>query len=168
MSLQFLLDGYNIITRIRGLSQETLEDQRKFLVRLVAVNRPQGSVKNTVTIVFDGKCGIIGTSDAAHVKVIFSRGQSADDTIKKIVGQAAHKKNIIVVTDDRDIQYAVRAMGAKIMSAQEFLTKSKTAGQSRLSSPTAVHGREAGKNIPRTVEFKITSEFEKIWLRDKP
>ena len=136
-------------------------------MRLVAVNRPQGSVKNTVTIVFDGKYGIIGTADDTHVKVIFSRGESADDTIKKIVSGAAHKKNIIVVTDDRDIQYAVRAMGAKIMSVEEFLTKSKAAGQPRPGAATAARGKETGKHISKTVEFKITSEFEKIWLRSK-
>ncbi len=83
MSLQYLLDGYNIIKQTPNLNRGTLENQRLALIGWISTSSPQGSAKNSVTVVFDGKEEFFGSHPSVHVKVIFSQGQSADDLIKK-------------------------------------------------------------------------------------
>ena len=99
MSLIYLLDGYNIIKRIPRLAQEKLEDSRASLIHFIEINRPQGSLNNTVTIVFDGQPGMIGQSGSEMVRVVFSRGESADDCIKKMVLSSKNSKRMVVVTE---------------------------------------------------------------------
>jgi len=123
-----------------------------------------------VTIVFDGDLEVFGGMSSSGAKVIFSQGESADDKIKKIVTQAQNTKSIVVVSDDRDIQYAVRALGATASGVREFLGQAKLpkrekgAGQIKKDSRKS-GSPEAAKYIPKSDESKITSEFEKIWLK---
>lgn len=159
--------------------QGRLEEWRQELLRFIERRRPQGSLANKVTVVFDGQPEVFGwppAGSASDVKVIFSRGQSADEEIKAVVAGSALRKNMVVVTDDRDIQYAVRALGARVCGVSEFLGKG---GGSRAPSAPA-QGRGGGggrqarqpeapadKHIPTTIGHQITSEMEKIWLKDK-
>ena len=136
------------------LAPKKLEDARDDLIRFVEIHRPQGSFNNTVTIVFDGQTGMGGPPKSASVKIIFSSGESADDYIKRAVSRSPQKKNTVVVTDDRDIQLYVRAQGARVKSVDEFL--GRTAKKSAAT--------EDSKYISKTLEYKITSEFEQIWL----
>ena len=156
MSLQYLLDGYNIIHQIPNLSLEKLEVQRETLLKLISVYAPQGSFKNKVTVVFDGQAGISYPAATTSTHVIFSRDESADDVIKRCVDESQNSKNMIVVTDDRSVQYAVRALGAKVMSVKDFLSKIKTV-KSKATKET--------KYISKSVEWGITAELERLWLK---
>ena len=70
------------------------------------------------------------------------------------------------MTDDRDIKYAVTALGAKSLSVSEFLAKGTSSSSVKVNkrSPAPI---EKVKNISKTTESRITSEFEKIWLKKK-
>ncbi len=161
MSIHYLLDGYNVIHQMpKALNLPELEEQRRYLIRFIEQYAPQGSSNNRVTIVFDGSLDIFGGMTSPLARIIFSHGESADDKIKKIVAQMQNTKNVVVVSDDRDIQYAVRALGAKVSSVQAFLDKIKVSGKDgRLSRKE--------KRISKSDEAKITSEFGKIWLKPK-
>ena len=135
-----------------------LEDQRQQLIQWVESRAPQGSPRNTVTIVFDGKLDVWGGAVASAVRVIFAQGQSADEKIIQMVEEAAHKKSVVVVTDDRALQYAVRALGAKVSGVQTFLGQGASAPVRRPGS---------GKDISKILEHKITSEFTQIWVEKK-
>lgn len=135
-----------------------LEDQRQYLIQWLESRAPQGSARNAVTVVFDGRTDVWSPSVSSAVRVIFAQGQSADDKIIAMVEEAANKKNIVVVTDDRALQYAVRALGAKVSGVQTFLGQGASA---RVGRP------ESGKNISKTLEHKITSEFTRIWVEKK-
>lgn len=163
MSLHYLLDGYNIIPQMPLFAQKKLEDQRQQLIQWVEFCHPQGSSRNTVTIVFDGKMDVWGGPTSSAVQVIFTRGQSADEKIIQLVEEAVHKKNIVVVTDDRSLQYAVRASGAKVSGVRAFLGQVKAAAG--MAGPAK--RPETGKHISNTLEHKITSEMTKIWLENK-
>jgi len=157
------------------LNLAKLEDQRKKLIHFVECSTPQGSLNNRVTIVFDGQEEVFGGMTSSAAKILFSQGESADDAIKKIVARSQNTKNIIVVSDDRDIQYAVRALGAKVCSVKEFLGKAKASGEKGRSvrkSSRQMKGPSAEKNpsrpkkqVPKSDEFKINSELAKIWLK---
>ena len=164
MALHYLLDGYNIIKQIEELASKKLEDGREGLIRFIELYHPQGSLKNSVTIVFDGKPGMSRDPGEHFLKVIFTENESADDKIRKIVEQSSLKKSIVVVTDDRDIKYSVRSMGAAIMSVKEFCSKGKPNSFSDGIAPQRSSDKEDAKHIPKTLEFKITKELEKIWL----
>ena len=163
MSLHYILDGYNIIHQISGLNTGSLEEQRHKLIRHIENNQPQGSRNNQVTVVFDGRSDVYSESQPSSVKVLFSQDESADDKIKRIVVQADSKANTIVVTNDRAIQYHVRAVGAKAVSVEDFFFDKNKKLKSTASKPVT----KEHKNISKTVEFKITSELEKIWLKNK-
>ncbi len=160
MSLHFILDGYNVINREVSLTGGKLEEQRENLIRLIETEQPQGSEKNRVTIVFDGQPDVVGgVGGGEAVRVIFTSGESADDKIKQIVDEDEQRKSIIVVTDDKGIQYHVRAAGAKVMGVGTFLDKTKSH-----------QGRPCGndeKKITKSFEHKINTEFEDKWLRKK-
>lgn len=141
-----------------------LEDQRQQLIQWLESAQPQGSSRNVVTLVFDGRSDVWGVAhSSSSIQVIFSHEETADQKIVRMVDAARNKKNIVVVTDDRSIKYAVRALGAQVSSVQEFLGKAKVSEGVARSVPQP----QAGKHISKTLEYKITSEFEKIWLKDK-
>ncbi|HOW35699.1 MAG TPA: NYN domain-containing protein [Candidatus Omnitrophota bacterium] len=165
MSLQYILDGYNIIKQIPPLKLKKLRDGRDSLVSLIEIYRPQGSIKNSVTIVFDGQSGIIGYPNPLAVKVLFSSDESADDKIKRIVSESNRKKETIVVTDDRELQFSVRLLGAKILSVADFLAQAKGQGGEGPASKGQKPKAWDEKTISKTLEYKINSEFEKIWLK---
>ncbi len=165
MSLHYLIDGYNVIHQMPECDSLKLEAQRLKLVQFIENHRPQGSVKNKVTVVFDGQGGLIQAPISSMIETIFSVGETADEKIKDIVEEAKNRKNIIVVTDDRDIQIAVRKSGAAIMSVAEFLLKSQRSyGKSSIKGTS---GRGTQKNISHTDEYNINIELSKIWLKKK-
>lgn len=174
MSLNYLLDGYNIIHHLPAPAPEKFEDDKERLVRLIETHRPHGSSRNTITVIFDGYPPGAGRIESAVVKIIFSQGESADDCIKKIVFKSALKKNIVVVTNDRDIKFSVRAQGCRVLSVEEFLSKivTRPAGHSGKKTNTMRTAKQKhdDKYISQTLEHKITSEFENIWLNhnDRP
>ncbi len=125
MALHFLVDGYNVIHQMPQLDQGKLEVQRLGLIHHIEHHRPQGSIKNKVTVVFDGQGGHLSAPLSSMIETVFSVGESADEKIKTIVDQSKNARNIVVVTDDRDVQSAVRQSGAQVVSVNEFLSKSQ-------------------------------------------
>ena len=164
MSLHYLLDGYNILHQMPLLKPQKIEDERLNFVRQIEGNRPQGSLSNGIAMVFDGYGNADERLISPTVKVIYSQGRSADETIKGMVSSAGNKKTIIVVTNDRAIQYAVRAEGAKVCRVDEFLGKMGMVKGAQ-KSKSVKKDKESSKSISHVMEHNITSEFERIWVR---
>lgn len=148
------------------MSRQRWEDGRAGLIKIIENENPQGSVNNQLTILFDGRPGRIDTPGTLRVKVTFTGDQSADDRIKKIVTDAENKKSYVVVTDDRDIQYYVRSLGAKVLKVAEFLSHSKS-HQDKTRSPGNPDDHHPAKVISESVKAAINTELEQIWLRKK-
>jgi predicted RNA-binding protein with PIN domain len=168
MSLHFLLDAYNIIYQLPELSRGNLEEQRDKLIAFVDAKRPQGSPKNAVTIVFDGRPGNSRPRASVSAKVIFSLDESADERILRLVDEAANRKSVIVVTNDRAVQYAARALGAKVIEAVAFMGKglerpSKAAGNAKGKQ----NRQDPPKEISLTLESQINEELRSVWLKEK-
>lgn len=158
MSLHYLLDGYNIIHQIPKLLEYKLENQREGFIRLIQTQNFVGSVRNQITVVFDGQADIYGHKKYDGLGVVFSQNESADDKIKALVKSCANRKNVRVVTDDRALQYSVRALGAKTVCVKDFLSPSSA--QIRENKP-------GKKSIHEEVKLQINAELEDIWLKDK-
>jgi len=165
MAVHFILDGYNIIQQSSDLALGSLQEGRQRLIRWIEVYRPQGSTRNSVTVVFDGQRNISHPPRDSFVRVIFTQGDSADNKIKHLVSRAQNKRSQIVVTNDRDIRHYVRALGAGVMAAQEFLARmSCDREEGRGTPPAAMH--HASKGISRVLEHEITREMKAVWLRE--
>ena len=161
MALHYILDGYNVINKIDFFSRQKLPDARAALIHFIEVNRPHGSLRNSITIVFDGKDGVTSCGGTQEVVVVFSRGKSADEHIKEMVGNARQPRAIQVVTDDRDIAFSCRQHGATIMTVHDFIGK----GRSK-------HNKEKKRSsiaseLSYSQSKEITEELSKIWLREK-
>jgi predicted RNA-binding protein with PIN domain len=167
MSVQYLLDGYNIIHQLPVLARKDFDEARAAFVRLIEIHRPQGSVKNSINLIFDGKPGLAPPVSSA-VKIIFTQEESADDRIKRMVDESSNPRRIIVVTDDRAIQYSVRSAGAKVMGVQEFGGK-LTAKDTKVKSSTTRSAKKPDAvpkvDISAAARAKINQELERIWIK---
>ncbi|MCK4859119.1 MAG: NYN domain-containing protein [Candidatus Omnitrophica bacterium] len=151
--LHYLIDGYNVIGQMSFLSGKTLRGEREGLIKFIEQKRPQG--KNEITVIFDGQEKVFPFQQKERgVRVVFSRGISADDKIKKMV-EKRDAKQVVVVSDDKEIIFYVRSLGAKVLSVKEFVEKG-------LPKKREVFSEE--KKMPQQTG-EITAELEKIWLK---
>ncbi|MBF0388269.1 MAG: NYN domain-containing protein [Candidatus Omnitrophica bacterium] len=168
MSRQVLLDGYNVLQQMPGLNSLKLEDGRRGLVRFVEANRPQGSYRNSLTIVFDGKEDILGGEASGEVRVLFSKGETADDLIKRMVESAALPADMVLVTDDRDLGYYCKAQGAQLWSVAQFLALARKTGMVlktgvRFKGPRP--DAAESKQISDRTANQINTELSRLWLK---
>ena len=123
MSLEYVLDGYNI-TNHPAFSSSSVKnkDQRAALIELIVKYKLCGSAKNKIVIVFDGypldrqyrnTCGT--------PEVIYSFDETADEKIRKLAQKSANPKVMVVVSDDREVKFFAKAAGAKSQGVEEFM-----------------------------------------------
>jgi predicted RNA-binding protein with PIN domain len=170
MSRHLLLDGYNVLKKVSRFADLPLEEGRKALVRFIQDNRPQGSSRNSATIVFDGREDVFSLDAPKEVRVIFSKGESADEAIKRIVQESPTPRDIVLVTEDRDLGYFCRSFGAEIWTIAQLMSQAKKSGE-KLRSGVARRPRKPGeptenKVIGKVFEDKVNREMTKIWLKE--
>ena len=126
MALHLIVDGYNLLaqtSRIGGGVSLHSEMAREALLRDLAVYRQRKS--HAITVVFDGWQQGWGTERREYrlgLEVIFSRrGEKADQVIQRLAAEFG--SGCAVVSSDREIVDFVRAQGAFVMKAQEFVGK---------------------------------------------
>ncbi len=159
--LHYIIDGYNVLKQLPHLERRTLKDGRFGLIRYFEICRPQGSIKNKVTIVFDGKSEVNLPSQyelrKTNLEIVFSQDETADDKIKKLIRRIPNPKQVIVVTDDRELQQGVRMYGIKAIPVKEIVRK-------KSHQPD-----EKNVKIKATLNIeemeRITKELEEVWLR---
>ena len=103
---------------------------------------------------FDGQPGITSGVYALTPKVLFTENETADEAIKKIVEKSDLKKNIVIVTDDKEIQFYVRQLGAKVLSVEGFFL--------RKADKRKVYFR---RSITNTEEYQINQELKEVWFK---
>lgn len=125
-------------------------------------------MKNAVTIVFDGRAAYFNQHTARTAKVVFAQTETADEKILRLVDEAKNRKSMIVVTNDRPVQFAARALGAAVMSVQEFVDKGKPApAKHRPKGSAKKQNVGAEKKISQTMEQEINEELKTRWLKGK-
>lgn len=162
MSLHFVIDGYNLIKQTSVLNKINLEDSREALIRFLKISRPQGN--NPVTVVFDGIEGGFYCRDISGIEVIFSSHQSADDKIKRMVERSPNPKNMVVVTNDREIRSFAQAHLSQIKKVEEFLAKVNPLDTTR-ARHAGVRPYEDNKILSPQKASEITEEMKKVWLK---
>jgi len=87
---------------------------------------------------------------------MFSKGESADLLIKKLVKNSSSPRSILVITEDKAIINYVRSRGANSEKSSEFLKKLKK----RLKKKREL---EDNFKIDTFKAYQITEELRRIW-----
>ena len=117
-----LIDAYNLIAKMEGISGK-LEPQRERFIRKLSEYRAQKG--HIVTVVFDGEKG--GWATESHertlgINIVFSRlGEKADDVIKRMV--KGHEEEYTVITSDKEVASFAETWGHTAIPSEEFIPK---------------------------------------------
>ncbi|MGD0335903.1 MAG: NYN domain-containing protein [Candidatus Omnitrophota bacterium] len=161
MSLQYVIDGYNITNhRLFPRAHKKNIQVHASLVTFIISRRLTGSSKNKVTIVFDGY-PLKGHSvpEGENFDIIFSRVITADEKIKKIVESLGNRRSIVVVSDDRQLQFTVKSLGARCMGIEDFIC-----GQAEKRRIKREETVKAELNFTQIGE--INTELRRLWLKE--
>jgi predicted RNA-binding protein with PIN domain len=155
MSLQFIIDGYNLIHHpLFRQTPKFTDSPASALLQFITINKLTGSPRNKITVVFDG---YPPKSKSMHndpqINLIFTAKDTADERIKKILESASNPKNIVVVSDDKEIRFFVKSSGGRVMGVDEFICLSP--------SPKTAQKAE----LTYSQMEKINQELRKIWLK---
>jgi len=163
MSLRYIIDGYNVVKKSQAWKDKNLEEARDLFLRFLQTNKISQSLRNNITVVFDAlhnPGNYVLNEDKkkyGNIKIIFSRSKDADGVIVEMVDRMPNPKNAVVITDDRQLGYRVRAQGALWVGVDEFLRKK----EKKLD-----HKSDNIKLLP-SLERKITEELSRFWLKEE-
>lgn len=160
MSLLYVIDAYNLINHPRFRPPGQSVNIQYALADFVRSNKLSGSKNNEVILVFDGypPAGREIPKEAG-LACLFSQNKEADELIKKIVEGSAQPRNIIVVTDDKEVRLISRSLHARVCSVVEFIC-----GKENKPASCAKASDEANSKLSYSAMQKINAELKKRWL----
>ncbi|MCM8770784.1 MAG: NYN domain-containing protein [Candidatus Omnitrophica bacterium] len=158
MSPHYIIDGYNIIKHPKfSVSHKDLNEGRRGLLNFIERHKLCGSQRNKVTVIFDGSGEVFSSKLSSSYEIIFTKNESADEKIKKLVSKAKNPKEMVVVSDDKEIIFFIRSRGARPLSVEEFIAKSK--------APRKASSDLDEFKLSYSQMSKINEELRKIWLK---
>ena len=120
-------------------------------------------------VVFDGYPNLSTRElDEENIDVIFSKEETADTKIKKMVETQVNPKNTVVVSDDKEIKFFVRAVCAHSIGVEDFIHSARhTVGISREEkSGRASRERDLLKpELSYSQIDQINKELKARWLK---
>ena len=161
MSLQYIIDAYNLINHpeFKPVAKPALNIQHA-LADFIRLNGLTGSKNNNLVLVFDGYPPPAEDIPRQNgLLCLFSRRQEADELIKKIVQDSSAPKNIIVVSDDKEVRLTSRFFHAQICNVKEFICGKKS---SRSSTSAKIAADDFKLSYAKMQ--KINAELRKKWL----
>ena len=130
--MPLIIDGHNLIPKVRGLSLEAIDDEMQLLEQLQEYCQ---RTRKKVEVYFDNappgqpRVRTYGNLIARFVRA----GQSADRAIhEKLVRLRGEARNWTVVSSDREVQASARAARAGVLSSEAFAEQL----QATLAAPT--------------------------------
>lgn len=162
MSLHYILDGYNILKQVSRLTDIKIKDGRLGLIKMLMMSRQLK--KQAISLVFDGFDDSQGEKVRQDFKVLFSGSSSADDKIRAMVQHHQSPRQLVVVTDDKEIIFIVKKLGANTLKVADFLFWISGA---RAEANKAAERPEADdKNLNYKQMLDINRELKKRWLHE--
>ncbi|PIP16297.1 MAG: hypothetical protein COX46_03120 [bacterium (Candidatus Ratteibacteria) CG23_combo_of_CG06-09_8_20_14_all_48_7] len=125
--MHWIIDGYNVIRQVDFLAEEetkSLRSGREALLNLLSrFFKVRLKGKGRITVVFDGPEGVfipfsVGSRD---IRVLFSRGGSADQVIQECVNQSVNPGDTTVVSADREVFTFARRKGCATIAPDDFI-----------------------------------------------
>ena len=115
-----IIDGHNLIPHMPGVDLSDPDDESKLIRMLQEYCRLR---RKTIEVYFDrAPAGWAGDQQHGQVRAHFVRaGTTADDAIMARLKQLGKRaKNVTVVSSDRQVAAAVRAVHARLVTAEAF------------------------------------------------
>lgn len=118
--MPYLIDGHNLIPRVRGLSLRQLDDEQALIARLDVYFQRQ---RKQAVVYFDrAQPGGSPDLQRAFLRVHFVRPPVIADTailrhLRKLKGEA---RNWVVVSSDNEVRLGAEHLGARVLSSEEF------------------------------------------------
>ncbi|MBN2831119.1 MAG: NYN domain-containing protein [Candidatus Omnitrophica bacterium] len=157
MSLQYIIDGCNVTHYpgfIKNIPKKPV-DSRVFLIELIRL-RNLCANKSLIWLVFDGYPDQgLENLEKGRLRIIFSRKQSADEKIKKILELTDNLKNTVVVSDDKEVASFAKIMRAKAVSVERFLGENRFKHKGFLPEEP---------KVSYSSMQKINEELKRLWL----
>ncbi|WP_239679356.1 NYN domain-containing protein [Natronosporangium hydrolyticum] len=119
--VHLVVDGYNVTKR--GYGELDLEQQRQRLARGLSGLAAQTGAE--VTVAFDGSDRLPSLPTPPRgVRVLFSsKGETADELIRRLVRAEPNGRPVVVVSSDREVADGVRRAGAYPLPADALLRR---------------------------------------------
>ena len=137
MNNSVVLDGYNVIHAVPELARQldrSLESARAALISLCGAYRARRGDVERLQVVFDGSdADVGGPRENQHgITVLFTRqGEEADERILSLLRAEGSHGRFIVVSNDTEVTNNARALGAQVLSADQFYGQTQPAGSKR-------------------------------------
>ena len=119
-AMPYMIDGHNLIPKVRGLSLGSLDDELALIGQLQAFARTS---RQKIEVYFDKAApGGAGTRRFGTLTAHFVRqGSSAADAIRaRLQRLGKEARNWRVVSSDRQVQAEARSRGAQTVSSEDF------------------------------------------------
>ncbi len=162
MSLHYILDGYNILKQVSYLTDKKIKDGRLGLIKMLEMSRQLK--KQSITLVFDGFDDSQPERLGENFKILFSGSSSADDRIKAIVERSRTPGQMVVVTDDKEIIFFVKKLGANTLKVADFLYW--ISGERAEANKVTEKPDADDKNLNYKQMLDINRELKKRWLKE--
>ena len=159
MSSRYIIDAYNIIRHpLFRPTNKKIKDEKIALLDFIRSNRLTGSLKNKIIAVFDGYPQPGTPGEHSGIEIIFSKMETADELIKRLVERSVNPKTITVVSDDKEIRAVTKFSGASVMNVEDFIRpKEKFRKDDKEES--------AKPELTHSLIHKINQELREIWLK---
>ena len=123
----YLIDGLNLVRsflwQFARPEEEVLSD---FLDFLEEVSADEKYNMHEYRVVLDGAYRSVGPLYRGGVHIVFAENDSADDYILQEADYLhQHNTRVIAVTDDRDLQSAIKEIGVKALFCRKFYNSLK-------------------------------------------
>ncbi len=150
----YIIDGFNLVYQIKGLKDSV--NPHIGLIDYIRNNKLSGSHNNQVIIVFDGTPNLEAIGRKGRFELLFSNQTPADDLIINRIKRINNKKQVVMVSDDRQLRDSARSLGVKVCWAKDFV----------FSKKKIIEEEENKKDISSALKDEITQEMRKIWLKE--
>lgn len=163
-----LLDAYNILKRDQPTRDISEGQRRTFIDRVANYARLR---EHTVFIVFDGGTGRFPSKSYVNpVTVIYSgTEQSADDVLKRLCVEYAHKQTMLV-SSDRQLCHCAQAQGVVCLDAEVWesvLTGARDVVQAALPVKPGEAHKRAGHESSAELDALMQRASEQMMVKDE-
>jgi predicted RNA-binding protein with PIN domain len=155
--MSYIIDGHNLIPKIRGLSLDQMDDEAHLIQLLMKFCQ----LKKAHAVVFFDKAALGQQRKSNHgaVSAIFvSDRRKADDAIHDyLVVHRREARNLIVVSSDREVQRDAHSFHAVVLSTDDF--------SEQLSKSLSPMNQVSGEQEVKPLTPEEVDEWEKLFTR---
>lgn len=154
----YLVDGNNVMGQRVGWHQDREGARRRLLKELAELARIR---KIRISVIFDGQPDRTFPDGSSYrgVRVYYARpGSDADSRLVELVEGSRERKNLTVITSDRQLTARIRVNGVRVIRSGEFRHWVDDALES------ATRSDQAGMTSPSGAEDPGDEEMSR-WFR---